>query len=72
MCQNGVLVPILSNYAAQLTTRIEGIDDRIFSKVLVDTESTNMRNAIARQLVKKAKKSSIVKGVTKELATEFD
>ena len=34
MCENGVLIPILSNYAAQLTSKIEGfeMDDRIFAQ----------------------------------------
>ena len=37
MCENGVLLPILANYAAEFTSKIEGFesDERIFPKVLV-------------------------------------
>ena len=50
MCDNdGVLLPILANYAAEFTSKIEGfdLDSRIFPKVLVDNEQTAIRNVIA-------------------------
>jgi hypothetical protein len=63
MCEKGVLLPILANYAAEFTTKIDGfdLDSRIFPKVLVDNESTLLRNAIAVQTGKtpKAKKGVI-------------
>jgi hypothetical protein len=40
MCEKGVLLPILANYAAEFTAKIDGftLDNRIFAKVLVDNE----------------------------------
>ena len=55
MCDNdGVLMPILANYAAEFTSKIEGfdLDSRIFPKVLVDNEQTAIRNVIAVEMCK--------------------
>ena len=55
MCDNdGVLLPILANYAAEFTSKIEGfdLDSRIFPKVLVDNEQTAIRNVIAVEMCK--------------------
>lgn len=62
MCDNGVLLPILANYAAEFTSKIEGfdLDSRIFPKVLVDNEQTAMRNALVVELGKgKQKKQTL-------------
>jgi hypothetical protein len=72
MVENGVLLPILANYAQEFTAKIEGfdLDSRIFPKVLVDNESTIIRNAIAVQMGKKLKKAQVQKNVLKMVGEE--